>query len=128
MRTENIGFGGYNGVDHQQGQPTAGDQVVIHAVVLNNGQTEANDVQVYFARLADRDDAAPTPIGRPQSIATIPAGGSGVAEVTLDTTDAVGDHMIQVTVDPANFITEVSTTDNSATKLLTVAARPAPTW
>ncbi|MCB0131543.1 MAG: S8 family serine peptidase, partial [Caldilineaceae bacterium] len=54
MRTENIGFGGYNGVDHQQGQPTAGDQVVIHAVVLNNGQTEANDVQVYFARLADR--------------------------------------------------------------------------
>lgn len=131
MRAENIGFGGYTTPTNLQGTPTEGDKVVIHAVVLNNGRSEANDVQVYVARVPDGgSDARALPIGQPQTIATIPPGGSGVAEVVLDTAAlnglAVGDHTIQVTVDPSNFIPEVSTTDNRATKRLTVAPHPAP--
>lgn len=123
MRSDNIGFGGYSGTPH----PIEGDQVLVHAVVLNNGRAEANDVQVFFAKLADEDgDENPLPIGPAQTIATIPAGSSGVAELLLDTTDQVGEHMIQVTVDPGNFIPEVSMTDNSATRVLTVEPQPSP--
>lgn len=126
MRSENIGFGGYSG----RVNPVAGDKVVVHAVVLNDGQAEANNVQVFFARAADGTGISPTPLGPAQTISTIPAGGSGVAEIQLDTGVAnglaVGDHTIQVTVDPSNFIPEVSMTDNTAAKPLTVEPQPAP--
>lgn len=127
MRPENIGFGGYTNPANPQGNPIDGDKVVVHAVVLNDGRDEANDVRVYFAHVPDgTEGTSPTPIGEPQTIATIPSGGSGVAEVIFDTTDAVGTHTLQVTVDPSNFIPEVSTTDNVAVRMLTVAPRPAP--
>ncbi len=127
MRAENIGFGGYTTPANPQGTPIEGDKVLIHAVVLNNGRSEANDVQVYVAHIPDGgNEARAIPIGQPQTIATIPPGGSGVVEVLLDTTDAIGEYLIQVTVDPANFIPEVSTTDNRATKRLTVLPRPTP--
>ncbi|MCB0104260.1 MAG: S8 family serine peptidase, partial [Caldilineaceae bacterium] len=127
MRPENIGFGGFTNPANAQGNPIDGDKVVIHAVVLNDGRSEANDVRVLFNHVPNGTEGSnPTPIGQPQTIATIPAGGSGVAEVVFDTTDAIGTHAIQVTVDPSNFIPEVSTTDNVAVRMLTVAPRPSP--
>lgn len=122
VRSENIGFNPL--------QPVAGDKVVIHAVVLNQGRTEANDVAVYFA---DVTSGEPLPIGGnppgAQTIATIPPGGSGVAEVIYDTgagAAVVGERTIQVTVDPGNFVPEVSNTDNSAEVKLTILPQPAP--
>ena len=118
VRSENIGFNPL--------QPVAGDKVVVHAVVLNNGRTEANDVAVYFADVSSGEGI---PIGGSQTIATIPAGGSGIAEVIYDTAllpAAVGDRTIQVVVDPGNFVPEVSNTDNSADATLTLLPRPAP--
>ncbi|MEZ4864733.1 MAG: CARDB domain-containing protein [Caldilineaceae bacterium] len=115
VRSENVGFNPLH--------PQEGDQVVIHAVVLNNGQDEANDVAVY---VADVTSGEPIPISQSQNIATIPAGGSGAVEVLYNTTGKVGERTIQVVADPGNFVPEVSNTDNSAEATLTVADRPAP--
>jgi uncharacterized repeat protein (TIGR01451 family) len=114
VRSENIGFNPHT--------PVEGDQVTIHAVILNDGRDEANDVAVY---VADVTDGEPMPIGQPQMISTIPAGGSGAIDVTYDATGKLGDRKIQVVVDPSNFVPENSNTDNSAEATLTVAPRPA---
>ncbi len=126
MRTENIGFGDYGDSSHLRANPTAGAQILVHAVVLNNGQAEANDVQVFFAHVDEAQTGSPTPLGPAQTIATIPAGGSGVAEMIFDSSGQVGEQTILVTVDPSNFIPEVSMTDNRAAKVLAIDPRPAP--
>lgn len=118
VRSENVGFSPLH--------PVEGDKVTIHAVVLNDGRAEANDVLVY---LADVTSGEPVPITSgpegAQTIATIPPGGSGAVDVGYDTTGKAGERTIQIVVDPGNFIPEVSNTDNMAQATLTVANRPA---
>lgn len=102
-------------------RPVAGDMVTIHATVLNQGSTDANDVVVQFM---DVTGNGARPIGQPQVIANIPAGGSGVVQ-TGYRVESAGDYMVQVVADPNNFIRETNEADNSATAKLTVAVAPA---
>jgi subtilase family serine protease/subtilisin family serine protease len=105
--------------------PVVGEPVTLHATVLNHGSSEANDVVVQFMAVTP---SGTTPIGQPQTIANIPAGGSGVAEVIYTPTalqpgsSGAGDRTIQVVVDPNNFVPETNEADNSATRILRVAA------
>lgn len=99
--------------------PTAGDEVRLTATVLNRGSVDATDVLVQFL---DATTSPAVPIGQQQTIASIPAGSSGVAEVVFDTTGKPGDRKLQVVVDPHNFIAETSESDN--TSRLTVAVTP----
>ena len=77
--------------------PVQGDNVTIHATILNNGALEANDVAVQFVDVTNGDSV---PIGGRQTIASIAAGSSGTVETTYDTTMRPGDRRIQVVVDP----------------------------
>ena len=71
-------------------------------------------------RLADLSDGAPTPIGQPVTIASIPMGGSATAEFSYDTTGKAGDRRIQAVADPANDIAESDEENNQAAKALKV--------
>ena len=110
MEAENIGF--------DNPTPQEGEPVTVRAVVRNTGTVDAQGVAVRFADATDR--SAPVPIGEIQTIPQIPAGGSGMAQVTYDTTGKVGKRTIQVTVDPANFILETRESDNQAQASLVV--------
>ncbi|MGB5049071.1 MAG: CARDB domain-containing protein, partial [Caldilineaceae bacterium] len=99
--------------------PTQGEVVRLTATVLNRGSVDATDVLVQFL---DATTSPAVPIGPQQTIASIPAGSSGVAEVFFDTTDKPGDRKLEVVVDPHNFIAETSESDNKSR--LTVAVTP----
>ncbi|NJN81425.1 MAG: hypothetical protein HC802_03505 [Caldilineaceae bacterium] len=113
MQSTNIGF--------RPADPTQGQQVVINATVLNDGSADAGDVVVLFL---DTTDETPIPIGTQQVIDAVPVGGSGVAQVTYDTTGRAGERKIEVQVDPNNFIQELKETDNEANGSLTVTPSP----
>jgi subtilase family serine protease/subtilisin family serine protease len=102
--------------------PTAGSPVVVRAVVLNHGAREAREVTVQFF---DVTNGGLTPIGTPQSLAQIAAGGAGTAQVTYHP-PAAGERSLQVVVDPNNFIEEQSELDNQAVRALVVAPPPMP--
>ncbi len=97
--------------------PTAGDQLTLRAVVLNNGASDAEDVIVQFT---DTTDSGSTPVGPQQVIALIPAGGSAVVEMSYAATEKAGSRSIRVAVDPNNFIAEGRETDNTATLTLEI--------
>ncbi len=99
--------------------PTEGEEVRLTATVLNRGSVNATDVLVQFL---DATTSPAVPIGQQQTIASIPAGSSGVAEVIYDTMDKPGDRKLEVVVDPHNFIAETSESDNKSR--LTVAVTP----
>ncbi len=103
--------------------PQQGDQVTIYATVINDGNADASDVSVQFV---DMTNSSAIPIGQPQTIAAIPAGGSSIAQITYDTTGMTGDRKIQVVVDPNNFIPESKESDNSIQKTLTMVTALAP--
>ena len=115
MMSKNIGL--------YPAQPTQGEPVTVTAVVLNNGTAAADDVTVQFL---DATNGAVIPIGDKQTLVSIPAGGSAVAQVSYDTAQLLGDRSIQVVVDPNNYIAESNEEDNSALKALTVASVPKP--
>jgi subtilase family serine protease len=102
--------------------------VTLYATVTNDGNAAADHVVVQFVDVTN--SSSPAPIGQPQTIASIPAGGSGVAQITYDTTTSAGlttnDRRIQVVVDPNNFIAEGRESDNSGQKTITLAAESAP--
>ena len=112
----NIGF--------NPAQPYAGETTTIHGTVINNGNADARAVTVQFVDVSDEREAVP--IGTPQTIAEIPVGGSGVAQVQYDTEDKNGGRSIRMVIDPINFISERNEADNEAIRLLTVADAPAP--
>jgi hypothetical protein len=89
------------------------EQTTITATVRNPGQAPAAGVPVRFT-----DNG--TQIGGVQTIASIPAGGSGTASVVWSTKGLKGDRTIGVTVDPANAIAESNEANNSATRVVTV--------
>lgn len=103
--------------------PVAGDEVTVSAVVINNGGEEANDVQVQFM---DASGETPVPLGAPQTIANIGVGSSAIVETEVDTTGQVGEHTIQVVVDPYNLLAESNEGDNMAQRTFTVTAPIAP--
>lgn len=102
--------------------PHVDDPVAISAVVLNNGDADATDVVVQFE---DVTAGRPVPIGQPQTLASIPAGGSGTVHATFTPTGPAGDLRIRVSADPGNFIAERDELDNKGSRILSVA--PAPT-
>ncbi len=107
-------------------QPIEGDPVTLTVTVLNQGTGDTNGVVVLFS---DVTDGGSDPIGEPQTIQAIVAGGSGTAQVIFDTTEKVGERRIQVTVDPENVIAETDEEDNTAAKTLRViseAEKPPP--
>ncbi len=120
IQEANIGFSDAN--------PQTGDSVTISALVVNNGAVDVDEVRVQFmdaGRTGESDASAATPIGPPQTIAGIPAGSNGTAEVVLDTAGMTGERTIQVVVDPFNLIAEANESDNEASRTLTVQAPPA---
>ncbi len=104
--------------------PTVGDEVSLKAVVLNQGGVAAKDVMVLFVDVTDGDAL---PIGKPQIIASIEVGSSRMVETRYDTTNKVGERLIQVVVDPNNLIAENNEGDNKALKSLNVVPPPEPT-
>ena len=112
----NIGF--------NPAQPHAGEMTTIHGTVINNGNADARAVTVQFVDVSDEEAAVP--IGKPQMIAEIPVGGSGVVQAQYETEEKAGERDIRMVIDPANFISERNEADNEAARLLTVADAPAP--
>jgi hypothetical protein len=90
-----------------------GDRVTISATVRNVGTADAANVKVRFTENG-------TAIGADQAIAAIPAGGSGSASTTWNTTGLKGEHTITVTADPTDAIRELSETNNAASVTVTV--------
>ncbi len=122
----NIGF--------NPAEPHAGEPTTIHGTIINNGNADARAITVQFVDVSDEEAAVP--IGAPQTIAEIPVGGSGVAQVQYDTDRKVGkgedglrataERAIRMVIDPNNFIPERNEADNQATRILTISAAPAP--
>ena len=112
----NIGF--------NPAQPHAGETTTIHGTVINNGNADTRAVTVQLVDVSDAEAAVP--IGKPQTIAEIPVGGSGVVQVQYDTEEKAGERSIRMVIDPTNFIAERNEADNEATRLLTVSDAPAP--
>ena len=112
----NIGF--------NPAQPHAGETTTIHGTVINNGNADTRAVMVQLVDVSDAEAAVP--IGKPQTIAEIPVGGSGVVQVQYDTEEKAGERSIRMVIDPTNFIAERNEADNEATRLLTVSDAPAP--
>ncbi|MEZ4618148.1 MAG: CARDB domain-containing protein [Caldilineaceae bacterium] len=95
--------------------PTEGDTVTIRFHRPQRWQRRGNRCA---GPIVDGTQNAAAPIGEQQTIASIPAGGSGVAEVTYETGDKAGDRKIKIVVDPHNFIAESKETDNSSEETL----------
>ncbi len=100
---ENTGSGGQNG------QPKAGDKVVVKATVTNAGGEAAGASVTSFSL-----DGQPM-AGSPVSTATIPAGESVVVSVTWDTRGLKGEYAIAVGADANNAVTESNETNNVST-------------
>ncbi|MCL4834692.1 MAG: S8 family serine peptidase [Caldilineaceae bacterium] len=114
IKSDNIGF--------NPDLPASGDQVTIVATVLNDGGADAGEVIVSFVE----GGTGGLPIGQPQVIDSIPAGGSASAQVTFDTSGRAGDQRVTVVVDPNNFVTETKENDNSTSKTLKMQVEPIP--
>ncbi|RLT43945.1 MAG: hypothetical protein DWI57_03745, partial [Chloroflexi bacterium] len=114
IKSDNIGF--------NPDVPASGDQVTIVATILNDGGADAGQVIVSFVE----GGTGGSPIGQPQTIDSIPAGGSASAQVTFDTSGRTGDQRVTVVVDPNNFVNETKETDNSTSKTLKMQTEPIP--
>ncbi|HEX7255720.1 MAG TPA: CARDB domain-containing protein [Gaiellaceae bacterium] len=90
-----------------------GDRVTITATVHNVGAVRAANVPVTF-------QVNGAQVGAVQTIAGIPAGGSGTASVVWDTKHLKGEQTITVTADPANAIAEGNEDNNSASRTVVV--------
>lgn len=95
-------------------KPSEGTEVTITAVIHNDGSADASDVLVRF-----EDDYGGTHTIGEDTIANIPAGGTGTAEITW-TAIGVGSHTITVTADPENDIEEEDEGNNWASKVIDV--------
>jgi subtilase family serine protease len=103
--------------------PVAGTPVTLVVTILNTGSADAENVVVQFS---DVTDGGQQPIGAMQTIARIPAGGSGAAQVVYATDGLAGERRIKVSADPYAVVAEENETDNSATTPLLITATAAP--
>jgi PKD repeat protein len=99
----NTGSGGQNG------QPKAGDKVVIRATVTNTGTGEAATSSTSFEL-----DGQPI-AGSPVATSAIPAGESVTVELTWDTRGLKDEHTISVTADADATVGETDETNNTST-------------
>ncbi|NJN81423.1 MAG: hypothetical protein HC802_03495 [Caldilineaceae bacterium] len=87
-----------------------GEQVAVSVVVRNVGGRNAEDVSVQVvAAAANQTDLQ---VEGEQRIASIPAGGSGMAELVFDAVATGGALTFQVRSDPGNLIAESNKVDN----------------
>jgi Ca2+-binding RTX toxin-like protein len=93
----------------------AGDKVDVSATVRNPSSAPAYDVVVRFT-----DNGAL--IGKEQTIASIPAGGSATTTVRWRTNKLSGAHTVAATADPANAIAETDESNNAAGVVANVIA------
>jgi M6 family metalloprotease-like protein len=100
---QNTGSGGQNG------QPKAGDKVVVKATVTNAGEGDATASVTSFE--LDGQAMAGSPVGT----STVPAGESVVVQVTWDTRGLKDDHTIAVNADAAVAVEESDETNNTST-------------
>ena len=100
-------------VTFSPGPKVEGKAITVTATVRNLGSGSAQNVAV---RATDNG----TQIGGVQTIASIPAGGSGTAAFVWDTKGINGDRTLVVTADPANAIRELDEANNSVTATVTV--------
>jgi Ca2+-binding RTX toxin-like protein len=84
-----------------------GDKVTVTATVHNTSTAPARDVTVRFT---DNDEL----IGKEQTIATIPAGGTATASVVWRTHRSSGQRTLAATVDAADSIAELDEANNAA--------------
>jgi hypothetical protein len=91
----------------------SGDPVTITATVHNIGTAPATNVPVRFT-----DNG--TQIGTIQTVANVPAGGTGTASVVWATNGLSGDRTIAVTADPNNLTKELRKDNNTASRVVTV--------
>ena len=96
--------------------PTAGETVIITATIRNTGTDDVSSVVVQF--FVGDPDAGGVQIGSDRTISSIPAGGTGTAQMTW--TAIPGTHDIFVRVDPYNSISEASENNNQAHKPITI--------
>jgi hypothetical protein len=95
-------------------EPEEGDLVVLEAVVRNQGQERADDVDVEF--YDGNPDLGGTRIGQTITIPSIDADSSESAVVGWDTSGKAGAHDIFVRVDFPNTVFELDEMNNNATK------------
>ena len=110
MLSSNIGF--------NPTAPVQGEDTIVSAVVLNNGNASASEITVQFL---DVSDGGMIPIGEKQTISLLAAGESSTVEVVYDTSNLEGERTIQVVVDPNNFIAESNEEDNDAAATVTIS-------
>jgi subtilase family serine protease len=89
-----------------------GPQVVVAAVVHNNGTADASAVQVQFAVDGQVFATQTVPNIARGTVARLTAGWSSKGQK--------GNHTFTVTADPANTVSESNEGNNSASKLVTV--------
>ncbi|MEK7274972.1 MAG: CARDB domain-containing protein [Candidatus Desantisbacteria bacterium] len=89
--------------------PTSGEMATITAVVYNTGTTKADSVLVCF--FIGNPLGTGTLIGS-QTIAAIPANGSGTAQLVWNTSGYTGIAAIYVQIDPQNEILEADESNN----------------
>jgi subtilase family serine protease/flagellar hook assembly protein FlgD/fibronectin type 3 domain-containing protein len=90
--------------------PVTGEPVVARVTVRNLGEQDAHDVVV---RLAEGDAAQSTPVGE-RTIASLPAGGTGVVEWTWTLGLQPDARAIVVAADPNDAVREVRDDNNRA--------------
>ncbi|HEV8534886.1 MAG TPA: S8 family serine peptidase [Candidatus Limnocylindria bacterium] len=89
------------------------ETTTIAATIRNVGDVGASNVAVRF--LVDGAQ-----LGADKTIASIAAGGTGVASTIWDTKHVQGDHVITVVADPASAISEIREDNNSASRIVNV--------
>lgn len=95
--------------------PVAGMPLTLTARVRNLGPSNASGCSVTF--LVD---------GSPAAESTVDLGAGNLSELVFHWTAAAGEHALTVEVDPQDLIEESNETNNNATLLVSVGARPPP--
>ena len=90
----------------------------ISATIHNIGVTDASDVRVQF--FDGNPDVGGIRIGSDRIISSIPAEGTGNAQVSWNITEKVGSYVIYVKIDPYNTIVESDEDNNQAFRQIAV--------
>ena len=91
--------------------PREGDMLTLAVTVRNEGRADAQNIAV---ALGERMNGVLKPVGDAVTVDYVPAGGSTRVLFHYDTSGKQGPCTLEVAVDPANRIREVSEYDNTA--------------
>ena len=111
-----------SGISFNPTAPFTGNKVKVSTTIYNKGDADAENVIVeLFNRDPRIDGVSLCPI---QTIAMVPAGGSGQVTFEFEATGMVGPQQIVVFVDRENVIRETTKVNNAAAKILSVGGAP----